>query len=67
MNDKPTIPPHSTVKRPYERPQLVKLGTLRDLTMDTAGGGKADGAVHRGGQPFKTGRGGLDGRGRTAA
>lgn len=41
-------------RMPYRRPVLVKLGTIRDLTLKTTGGTAADG----GKSWQKTGRGG---------
>ena len=35
-------------KRPYVRPVLIKLGTLRDITMTVQGGGAPDGRPNRG-------------------
>ena len=35
-------------KRPYLRPVLTKLGTLRDMTMTLSGGGAPDGMPGRG-------------------
>jgi hypothetical protein len=35
-------------KKPYRRPVLTKLGTLRDMTMGLAGGGSPDGMPSRG-------------------
>jgi hypothetical protein len=35
-------------KRPYLRPVLTKLGTLRDMTMTLSGGGTPDGRPARG-------------------
>ena len=37
-----------TAKRPYVRPVLTKLGTLRDMTMTLSGGGAKDGRPNRG-------------------
>ena len=54
-------------KKPYRRPVLSNLGTLRDLTMATSGGSHDDGRTTMRGTPLKTGRGGLNGRGRQQA
>jgi hypothetical protein len=35
-------------KKPYLRPVLTKLGTLRDMTMTLSGGGTPDGMPGRG-------------------
>jgi hypothetical protein len=49
-------------RKPYRQPLLSNLGTLRDMTMATSGGGRSDGAR----PPFnKTGRGGRNGRGQS--
>ena len=45
-------------RKPYQRPVLVSLGTLRDLTTTTSGFGNPDG-----GKKQRTARGGLDGLG----
>ena len=37
-----------SAKRPYERPVLTRLGTLRDMTMTLQGGGTPDGRPNRG-------------------
>ena len=65
MNDRTTETSRPSVKKPYKEPKLVKLGTLRDLTMNTTGGHANDGGVRgHGNTPLKTGRGGRNGRGR---
>jgi hypothetical protein len=46
----------SAAKRPYKRPVLTKLGSLKDLTMNTSGGVTRDGPPSR-----HTGRGGRKG------
>lgn len=54
-------PEKSTRKRPYKRPVLTKLGSLKDLTMSTSGGTSLDGgpaSKHTG----RGGRNGVDGR-----
>lgn len=38
----------SGAKRPYQRPVLTRLGTLRDMTMTMSGGGAPDGRPGRG-------------------
>jgi hypothetical protein len=38
----------NAVKRPYHRPVLTRLGTLRDMTMTLQGGGTPDGRPARG-------------------
>jgi hypothetical protein len=38
----------SAAKRPYLRPVLARLGTLRDMTMTLQGGGHPDGRPSRG-------------------
>jgi hypothetical protein len=38
----------SGAKKPYRRPVLTKLGTLRDMTMTLSGGGTPDGMPSRG-------------------
>lgn len=38
----------NAAKRPYLRPVLTKLGTLRDMTMGLRGGGAPDGRHQRG-------------------
>jgi hypothetical protein len=43
-------------KRPYQRPVLTKLGSLKDMTMSTSGGVTSDGPG-----PKHTGRGGRNG------
>lgn len=48
----------SPAKKPYKSPVLVKLGSLRDMTMSNWGGGRKDGQ-RRG--PRYTGRGGVFG------
>jgi len=45
-------------KKPYLRPVLVNLGSLRDMTTKITGAGAADG-----GKKQNTGRGGLNGLG----
>jgi hypothetical protein len=35
-------------KRPYQRPVLARLGSLRDMTMTHSGGGAPDGRPGRG-------------------
>jgi hypothetical protein len=37
-----------SAKKPYRRPVLTKLGTLRDMTMTLSGGGTPDGMPGRG-------------------
>lgn len=62
---KPTDPQangdQAPAKAPYQRPVLVNLGSLRDMTTKITGGGSADG-----GKKQFTGRGGLDGLGSRA-
>ena len=48
-SDTAPLPP----KKPYEKPALSKLGSLRDLTMTKNAAGKSDGQKNR-----FTGRGG---------
>jgi len=55
----------SPAKKPYSRPMLIKLGTLRDLTMATTGGQSNDGETRMRGTPLKTGRGGRNGHGQS--
>jgi hypothetical protein len=43
-------------KKDYYKPELVRLGTLRELTLSNTGGGNRDGGTH-GASKF-TGRGG---------
>jgi hypothetical protein len=63
MSGTPGKTSRPSVKKPYKRPQLVKLGTLRDLTNGSSGSPHDDGLL-RNRVPLKTGRGGRDGRGR---
>jgi hypothetical protein len=37
-----------SAKKPYQRPMLIRLGTLRDMTMTLFGGGAPDGRPSRG-------------------
>jgi len=52
-------------KKPYRRPVLSTLGTLRDMTM-AKGFNNSDGTTMRG-VPTRTGRGGRSGRSRERA
>jgi len=65
--DKAASAKQSPAKKPYSRPVLVKLGTLRDLTMGSTGGTANDGQTRMRGAPLKTGRGGRNGRGEDCA
>ena len=53
----------STTREPYRRPVLVRLGSLREMTLSASQSGNSDGATS--GRNRKTGRGGkFDGAGR---
>lgn len=49
----PTSSPEPTAKKPYRKPELVKLGNLRDITRSTGYFGQNDGGRFPRG--FKTG------------
>ncbi len=51
----------SAARKPYRRPVLTKLGSLKDLTMTTSGGVTSDGGK-KGARTGRGGRKGLDGR-----
>jgi hypothetical protein len=47
----------SKAKRPYQKPSLVKFGTMRDMTMHKGYGKSRDGGKSK--YSNKTGRGGV--------